>query len=299
LVPDAQFASYYGKPIIKKPTWEARDIAGYLFLGGLAGGSSVLAAGAQLTGRKRLARSTKVGAMVAILGSLGALIHDLGRPARFLNMLRVIKPSSPMSVGSWILAGYGPQAVLAALTDLTGFFPRIGKAATFGASLAGPAVASYTAALVSDTAVPTWHDGYRQMPFVFVGSAATAAGGLGVLTAPCSEAGPARRALILGVATELTANQLMKRQLGLSAEPLHGGTAGRYLTAAKLLSVAAALAAGSIARDSRTAAVLAGASALAGSVCTRFGIFHAGVAATEDPKYTVIPQRQRADGVAR
>lgn len=296
MVPDAQFESYYGKPILNKPTWESRDIAGYLFLGGLAGGSSVLAAGAELTGRRRLARSMKLGGLVAILGSLVALIHDLGRPERFVNMLRVFKPTSPMSVGSWILTVYGPQAGVAALTDVTGLFPRIGKLATVGASLAGPAVASYTAALISDTAVPTWHDGHRQMPFVFVGSAATAAGGLGVLAAPISEAGPARRTLLLGATTELIANEVMTRQMGLSAEPLHEGKAGSYLKAAKALSVTGAVLGGLLGHRSRTAAVLGGAAALAGSACTRFGIFHAGVASSEDPKYTVVPQRERARG---
>lgn len=295
MVPDAHFDSYYGKPVLNKPTWESTDIAGYLFLGGLAGGSSVLAAGAELTGRRRLARSMKLGGFVAILGSLAALIHDLGRPKRFVNMLRVFKPSSPMSVGSWILAIFGPAAGVAALTDVIGLFPRIGKTATVGAGLVGPAVASYTAALISDTAVPTWHDGHRQMPFVFVGSAATAAGGFGVLTAPINEAAPARRALLLGVATELVANELMSRQMGLSAEPLHQDKAGRYLRAAKVLSASGAVLGGMLGHRSRIAALSGGMAALAGSACTRFGIFHAGVASSEDPKYTVVPQRQRAD----
>lgn len=67
----------------------------------------MLAAGAQLTGRPRTARALKISSAVAISGSLAALVHDLGRPARFLNMLRVIKPTSPMSLGSWLLTAYG------------------------------------------------------------------------------------------------------------------------------------------------------------------------------------------------
>jgi hypothetical protein len=105
MVPRAEFSSYYDRPVLHEPTWAATDIAGYLFLGGLAGASSVLAAGAQLTQRPRLARTAKVGAAGAIGLSLAALVHDLGRPSRFLNMLRVFKPTSPMSVGSWLLAG--------------------------------------------------------------------------------------------------------------------------------------------------------------------------------------------------
>ena len=66
MVPPAEFTSYYGKPVLNPPVWEAPDIAGYLFLGGLAGASSLLGAGAQLTGRPGLARAAKTGALGAI-----------------------------------------------------------------------------------------------------------------------------------------------------------------------------------------------------------------------------------------
>src|SRR6185312_5298469 len=108
MVPDAEFTSYYGRPVIKEPVWQALDVAGYLFFGGLAGASSVLAASAHMSGHRDVARVAKLTALGAISLSAAALVHDLGRPARFTNMLRVFKPSSPMSVGSWLLAGYGP-----------------------------------------------------------------------------------------------------------------------------------------------------------------------------------------------
>ena len=108
MVPPAEFASYYGRPVLNAPVWSPPDIAGYLFLGGLAGGSSLLAAGAQLTGRPALARAAKAAAAGAACLSLAGLVHDLGRPARFLNMLRVFKVTSPMSVGSWILSALRP-----------------------------------------------------------------------------------------------------------------------------------------------------------------------------------------------
>ncbi len=115
-----------------------------------------------------------VGALGAISLSALALVHDLGRPGRFANMLRVFKPSSPMSVGSWLLAGYGPVAGAAAVSEVTGILPKAETAATLGAGLLGPAIATYTAALLCDTAVPAWHAGYREMPYVFAGSAASA-----------------------------------------------------------------------------------------------------------------------------
>ncbi|MFJ8347565.1 NrfD/PsrC family molybdoenzyme membrane anchor subunit [Streptomyces sp. NPDC094153] len=295
MVPEARFSSYYGKPVLKKPTWKSVDIAGYLYLGGLAGGSSLLAAGAQATGRPALARTAKLGAAGAISASLVALVHDLGRPARFVNMLRVFKPTSPMSVGSWLLAGYAPLTMAAAATDVAGRYRVLGAAATAGAAVLGPAVATYTAVLISDTAVPSWHEGYREMPFLFAGSGAGAAAGLALAFVPAEQAGPARRMAVLAAGLETGAFRLMKRRMGLAAEPFEQGGAGRLLRAAELLTAGGtvlAAVAGRLHRG-RAAAVAGGLALLSGSAALRFGVFHAGVAAAEDPKYTVVPQRER------
>ncbi|MBN9110836.1 MAG: polysulfide reductase NrfD [Pseudonocardia sp.] len=293
-VPDATFTSYYAEPVINKPVWEAPDIPGYLFLGGLAGAASLLGAGAQRTGRRRLERSSKVGAVAAGFLSLVGLVHDLGRPQRFLNMLRVFKVTSPMSVGSWLLAGYIPVAGAAAASAVTGRAPRAGAAATVAAATLGPAVASYTAALISDTAVPAWHDGYREMPFVFVGSGATAAGGLGLLTAPVAETGPARALALAGTALELATFERMERRLGMVGEVYSQGRGGAYVRAGTLLSVAGVVGA-VLGRRSRVASAVCGAAMLAASAATRWGVFHAGMQSADDPKYTVVPQRQRLE----
>jgi formate-dependent nitrite reductase membrane component NrfD len=285
--------SYYGNSIINPPVWAERDIAGYLFAGGLAGASSLLAAGADLTSRPRLARRAKLCATAAIGASLAALINDLGRPARFLNMLRVFKPTSPMSVGVWILFAYAPLNAASSASELTGIAPRTGRAAGAGAGLLGSAVASYTAALIADTAVPAWHEGHRELPFLFVGSAASAGAGFGLLAAPLTENAPAQRMAVLGAVGELVAEQLLERRLGMVAETMHTGTAGRRVKAAKALTAIGALGAGTMARRSRFAAALSGAALLAASALTRFGIFAAGMASARDPKYTVEPQRAR------
>jgi hypothetical protein len=295
LVPDPDFRSYYGLPVIKKPTWAELDIAGYLFLGGLAGASSVLAAGATLTGRPALGRTARLGAGGAISLSLVALVHDLGRPARFVNMLRVFKPTSPMSVGSWILAGYAPLALGAAASELTGIAPGLGDVAALGAGLVGPAVAAYTGALIADTAVPAWHDAYRELPFLFVGSAAAAAGGLGLVAAPVGHNGPARRLAVAGAALELAMSKRVEDRPGVVAETYHSGKAGTRLRAAKALTVAGGVGALVAGRRSRLGAVASGLCLLAGSALTRFGLFAAGVASAEDPKYTVAPQRERIE----
>ncbi|MGI5131420.1 NrfD/PsrC family molybdoenzyme membrane anchor subunit [Pseudonocardia sp. CA-107938] len=292
VVPDAEFTSYYGRPVLNPPRWQARDIAGYLFLGGLAGASSVLGAGAQVTGRPGLARSAKVTALGAIGLSAVALVHDLGRPERFLNMLRVVKPTSPMSMGSWLLSAYGPAAGVAAATAVTGRLPKVGAAATAGAALLGPAVAAYTAALFADTAVPAWHDAHRELPYVFVGSAATAAGGFALVTAPSDEQAPARALAAIGVVTELGAFELMQRRMGLTAEPYRSGPGGRWIRASQVLAVGGA--AGALLGRGRVASALSGAALVAASACTRWGIFHGGVESVRDPRYTVVPQRTRA-----
>ena len=307
MVPDAEFASYYGRPVIKEPVWRTPDVPGYLFLGGLAGASSVLAAGAQLSGYRELAKVAKVSALGAISLSAVALIHDLGRPQRFANMLRVFKPSSPMSVGSWLLTGYGPVAGGAAVSELTGILPKAGTAATLGAGLLGPAIATYTAALICDTAVPAWHAGYREMPYVFAGSAASAAGGLGLLATRPADAEPARNLAVLGAAAELIAKrQLISRLAGSDgrpgssepgsseqglAEPYETGTTGAILRIAEFLT-AGGLAGAVLGRRSRAVSALAGASLVAASALTRFGIFEAGMASARDPKYTIVPQRR-------
>jgi formate-dependent nitrite reductase membrane component NrfD len=297
MVPDVEFTSYYGRPVIKEPVWKTPDVPGYLFLGGLAGASSVLAAGAQLSGYGKLARVSKLGALGAISLSAVALLHDLGRPERFGNMLRVFKPTSPMSVGSWLLAGYGPVAGAAAVSELTGILPGAGLAATLGAGLLGPAVATYTAALICDTAVPAWHEGYREMPYVFAGSAASAAGGLGLLAAHPADAEPARHLAVLGATVELIAKrQLLARLAGSGgqslAEPYETGTTGAILRLAELLT-AGALAGAVLGRSSRAVSALSGASLVAASALTRFGIFEAGLASARDPKYTIVPQHRR------
>jgi hypothetical protein len=298
MVPEAEFTSYYGRPVIKEPVWAAPDVAGYLFFGGLAGASSVLAAGAQLSGHRDLARVAKLGALGAISLSAAALIHDLGRPARFANMLRVFKPSSPMSVGSWLLAGYGPVAGAAAVSEVTGILPGAGTAATLGAGLLGPAIATYTAALICDTAVPAWHAGYREMPYVFAGSAASAAGGLGLLATAGAE--PARNLAVFGAGVELVAKQLLIRRLAASpaptslrrglAEPYETGRPGAVLRLGEVLT-AGGLAGALLGRRSRVISAVSGASLLVASALTRFGIFEAGLASARDPKYTIVPQR--------
>ncbi len=305
MVPAADFRSYYGGPVLKPPVWKVPEVPGYLYLGGLAGGSAALAALADATGRPALRRGGRLVAAGAALGSTGALVRDLGRPTRFLNMLRVLKPTSPLSVGSWTLAPFSGLACAAAASELTGRLPGLGTAAGAAAGALGPAMATYTAVVLADTAVPAWHEAYRELPFVFASSAVASAGAAGMLFTPVAEAGPARRLVLVGVAGELVASHRLTSRLaahpdapdGSLARPYRTGRSSAALRAAQALTVAGAVGT-LLAGRSRTASVLAGLALSAGSVAARYGIFAAGLASARDPEYTVGPQRQRRDRAA-
>lgn len=292
MVPAAEFRSYYGRPILAEPTWKTPDVPAYLFLGGMAGSSATMAVFADATGRRELARAGQVAAAGGAVASVVALVHDLGRPARFLNMLRVFKPTSPLSVGSWILAPFSGLAAGAAASSVSGKLPLLGRAAGAAAGTLGPAMCTYTAVLLADTAVPAWHEGYRELPAFFAGSALTSGAGVGLLAAPLSQQRPARRMGLLGCALDVAAGVRLERGHGIVSEPYREGRPGRLLRVARGLNVAGA--ALSVAgRRSRVAGALSGAAYLAAGLTTRFGVFDAGMVSSRDPKYVVIPQRER------
>src|SRR6266545_906267 len=184
----------YGLP--PDPVVTTRDLPAMwrragLAAGGLAAGCSLLAAGADLTGRPAMRRAGRLVSLGALGASAGLLVSDLGRPDRFYNMLRLAKPTSPMSIGSWILATFGPPAGVAAIAEFADRLPRrgvlglarrvlppAGRAAGLAAAGVAPALATYTAVLIADTAAPSWHEAYPELPFVFAGSALASASGV-------------------------------------------------------------------------------------------------------------------------
>lgn len=305
MVPEAQFTSYYGRPVVKPAPWN-EDVAAYLFLGGVAGGSALLAAGGQLTGRPTLRRNCRLSALVAVGLGGAALVRDLGRPERFLNMLRTIKLTSPMSLGSWILSGFSAGAGVAAVAEIDrltgarlplGPLRRVLRAvegpAGLEAAALGPALSVYTAVLLADTATPTWNASRDELPFVFVSSASLASAGLAMVTTPVAEAGPARTMATIGVIGDLLATTMMHRRMDpVTAEPLHRGAAGAMLRCSAAL-VAAGAAGTLLCGDRRDVAVASGWALLVASALTRFGIFKAGIASAIDPRYTIEPQKSR------
>ncbi|HEX6490491.1 MAG TPA: NrfD/PsrC family molybdoenzyme membrane anchor subunit [Gaiellaceae bacterium] len=288
--------SYYGRPIIKEPVWST-EIPLYFWSGGLTGASNVLALGAVLTGNNRLRVSALAAAGAGTAVSPYFLIKDLGRPARFLNMLRVCKLTSPMSVGTWIFSAEGAATSLALACQVFGVLPRLRTAAQLGAGLLGPLQATYTGALVAQSVVPAWHEARRELPLVFASSAAASAGGASAILTPVGFAAPARRFALIGGACELVSAKLMHHRLGeLVGSVYHEGSAGKYSRLASAATVAGSTLM-ALAGRRRAGAVAAGSLLLAGSLCERFAVYHAGKQSAANPHHTSIPQKRR-EGLA-
>jgi formate-dependent nitrite reductase membrane component NrfD len=284
--------SYYGRPVIKEPVWQP-EIPIYFFFGGLGGASSVLHAGARLAGNDRLARtSLLIGAAGDLVGP-PLLISDLGRPERFLNMFRVFKVTSPMSVGSWVLLVSGGASSTAAALELVDRMPRIKAAAEAVAAFFGPPLATYTGTLIANTAVPVWHEGRHELPWLFGASASASAGAAAAIFTSVETAAPARRFALAGALGELGLMAAMKRRLGFVGEVYDQGAAGKFARAAKLCTAAGSALLAMGGRRSRAASVAGGALVLAGGMALRWSVFRAGFQSARDPRYTVIPQRER------
>lgn len=295
---DDSSPGYYGLPVVKPPVW-TWEVPLYFFVGGLAGMSAVLALGGLVAGQSiLLVRAALWIAAIGAFLSAGLLIADLGRPARFLNMLRVFKWRSPMSVGAWLLSVFGGLALFGAL--VVELVPTLGIAdAPTGwagtllallvtlAGVAGAALATYTGVLIGATTIPAWFSHRALLPVHFgvagLGSAAALLELLGFripalwtigLLAAAAECG-------VGLATELDRH-------GAADRALREGRAGWQLRAAALL-------AGPVSLALRLLGWVPGAGAafLLGSLLSRYGWLEAGRASGRDPEATFAAQRSR------
>jgi formate-dependent nitrite reductase membrane component NrfD len=289
-----EMRTYYGRPVLKEPTWTP-EIPTYFFTGGIGGGCAVVHGLARVAGYDRLAQtSLYVGAAADAVSPL-LLISDLGRPERFLNMLRVFKVTSPMSVGSWILFISSVSDTTAAALRALGVLKPVKVLAEAIAFVSGPPLMTYTGTLLADTAIPVWHDARRELPWLFGSSACATAGAATTLFLPPEEAGPARRLAILGAAGALGWMETMRRRLGFVGEVYEQEQAGRFARASKVLTVAGAGILALRAKRSRAATVAGSALVLAGELALRWAVFKAGFQSARDPRYVVIPQRERLE----
>lgn len=284
---DATKPAYYGQPILKPPTW-TNLIPTYFFTGGLAGVSSMLSFAARLHGDKVLERTMDVTTIAAIGASTFCLIKDLGRPERFMHMLRVIKPISPMNVGTFVFSFFSGATTLGFALDAAGVTPFATPLKAVAAAI-GPVMSTYTGVLISDTAVPAWHEGRGSLPALFAAGAAMSAAGAGLLFAS-RDSGMCRTLALAAVCADLTMLNRLHEELG---EPLarayETGPAKSLSHWSRRLTIAggfAALASWKLPFLRRPA----GAMLLASALLERFAVVEAGRISAKDPSYVIAQQ---------
>jgi hypothetical protein len=208
-------------------------------------------------------------------------------------MFRVFKVTSPMSVGSWILIASGTCSTMAAALEVLGRLKPVKLATEVAAALLGGPLATYTGTLVADTAIPVWHEARHELPWLFGASAASGAGAAAAIAVPVDEAGPARRLAVGASAVTLALDEVMHRRLGFVGEVYKQDEARAFGRISKLCKAAGAATLALAGRRSRAAAVAGGALVLAGDLALRWSVFRAGFQSARDPRYVVIPQRER------
>jgi formate-dependent nitrite reductase membrane component NrfD len=288
--------SYYGLPVLKAPLW-TWEVPLYFFVGGIAGVSAVIALAAQMFGSDPAL--TRAALWVAIIGAAicpALLISDLGRPARFLNMLRVAKIQSPMSVGAWTLVAFSNCVLVALLGDefiLRGHANSItigmSWAGQLTGALTGLILAAYTGVLIGATANPVWSHNRRALPPHFLAGAVGGAAGtldlLGFLIPATQYLGlaAALAETLLGVHFELS-------RLPVNA-PLHRGKSAWAFRIAGLLAGPGALLL-RLLSDSAAGRRAAAICFLTGALLSRYAWIWAGVASAKDPEALFQIQRK-------
>jgi formate-dependent nitrite reductase membrane component NrfD len=287
--------TYYGVPVLKEPVWIG-SIAGYFYAGGLAGMSATLGSAVQLLGGREMSSLVIKTRWIASAGaavSTVLLIQDLGRPERFLHMLRVFKVTSPMSMGSWVLSAFSASAGASAVLP---YGPRIFRplAGVFGilAGLLGLPLAAYTGVLLVQTAVPLWRTPLWSVLALCSGTAA-AGSFLELLPANAKEARAIQIFGLIGECGELLVAHQIEREASRVervAAPLRDGLTGFLWRSAKVLTIASVVIS-VLPGHSRKMRIAAGLLGTAAGISVRFAYFFAGKRSARDPRATFEQQR--------
>jgi formate-dependent nitrite reductase membrane component NrfD len=291
-------ATYYDRPVLKRSPW-SWDIPAYYYVGGATGAAAAFGAAATLLDHQGMANVVRYSRWIGPIGgglSGFFLIHDLGRPERFHHMLRVFRPTSPMSVGTYILSIFSS---LIGLSWMALFVPKpftwISDLAAIPAGLFGLGLAGYTGVLVSNTTVPVWQRAHRLLPVLFLASATSSAASLfDILGGNEVERKAVRTFGIVGKIGELVAAEALEHAVATVPEavkPLQEGVSGMLWTAGKVFT-AASLVLALYPRPSRSLRIATGIFGTAGAMCVRFGIHYAGRQSAMNPRATFHQQRQ-------
>jgi formate-dependent nitrite reductase membrane component NrfD len=267
--PQAVSDTYYDLPVVKAAPWKWY-VPAYFYLGGLGGAAATMIP----VMRGREARRLHWIASIAEGAGAACLITDLGKPLRFINMMRVFRPTSPMNMGTWILTVASAAGGVGLLVD--------SKPVAATAAVAGSMLSTYTGVLLGNTAVPVWNASRRRLPLWFAASSAASLASLLEVIGM-----PRRRYSLVAKTAEIAGMAAVEHAAASAgvAAPLHEGRSGKLWSAAKWLGVAS-LAATALRRN-RLAGVLGTASAVLG----RYAIVEAGKASAADPHATFEPQR--------
>jgi hypothetical protein len=283
---------YYGIPLLEPPAW-TWEIPLYFFVGGAAGSAAVIATAAEWFGSDvQLARNARWVSLAGISISSVLLISDLGRPERFLAMLRVFKPQSPMSMGAWILASFGTFTGAAVMSDMVrekgaDLLPIriVGGAAKALSSLFALPFSNYTGVLIGATAIPVWNRNVKSLPIHFGMSGLQSAVSVLELLG-YTDNGPLNVLGIGSAAWETFEGVLLEGRRDPILEPLKRGKSGWVTRAGGVLSGPLPLALRLVAaasgnKRSRKLRRLAALSGIAGSLLTRYGWVMAGAASVK------------------
>ncbi len=294
---------YYGIPLLKEPPW-TWEIPLYFFVGGAAGAAAVIGAIAKYTGAEpKLVHHARWVAAAGSIISPPLLIADLGRPERFLAMLRVFKPQSPMSVGVWTLLGFSSAAIA---TAFAGFLRerygpslpvRVMENAGQAASLAlGLPFSNYTGVLIGATTIPVWNRNAADLPLHFAASGLGTA--VGILELMGHQKSRALQALGFGAAIFETWEGIrIESRSHAHLDPLKKGSSGLLTRSGGVLSgpLPLALRTASLFTSSKRAASLrrwAARSSIAGSLLTRFAWIRAGHVSAKNWELPLQPDRE-------
>jgi formate-dependent nitrite reductase membrane component NrfD len=286
---------YYGQPVVRPPVW-TWEIPIYFFVGGLGGMSAVIALGAALFDQFDVARTAMWVAAIASVLSPVLLILDLGRPRLFLHMLRVFKPQSAMSMGAFILAGFGMCVVpglialeLQTLHVFAGAIDQILRVAAgiliFGSAILGVLLATYTGVLIGATAIPAWFLHHKLLPIHFgtagLGSAAALLELLGHRIAPLNAIG-----LFAAAVETVLLIWLSLNKHGAADRAIHEHRSGWLIRIGEVLT-------GPLPLVLRFFGVtrLAAISFLLGALVSRFGWIAVGKISGRDPESVFASQR--------
>ncbi|PWC35960.1 NrfD/PsrC family molybdoenzyme membrane anchor subunit [Azospirillum sp. TSO35-2] len=290
-----QGVGYYGQPALKASPFGWKT-SGYIFLAGMSGSAQILGTAADLFGGPGMEKTARNARHVAMIGAtLGPLllIGDLHTPSRWYNMLRIFRRTSPMSIGSYILSGFGAFSAVTAAADWIGM-KRVARVTQVPAALAGAGMSVYTAALLSSTSTPLWAAAPRLLAVRF-GSSAMACGAAALSLGERIDGRPGNaerldRVAMVASAVDLAASLASRREYEADhvAAPLEQGALGAVhkigaiAVGAGIPLVCHAINAGRR-RPSAALSVLGSLAVLAGGMALRTAILRAGNRSAERP----------------